>query len=362
MANKVPVPKGADVAGTKYQQYYQANNVGYGNQLRWVDDPGRSDPSKGRFMRLADWERMQRDQENRPGAYEALANPTPATPAATPTSGGNGTGLLPATNTTLVNYGVPMPMSSLPSYLPGTSGGKPLQPSPNSDPTDLSNLHGGIGPQAGGTGAALTGPRGRTWPGVDNVSGRGRNWQGGDYQQGVKNPPSWWLSTAYSNPNEQQAFANAANAILPSLSPEDQRTLATYLATNFKDAYGTYADAKFAPIPTQLTGERNQYLDPTRVQNVTNILTRMQAAAGGKSLGVGFDYLKNALNLMNQYNTPGMPMTREQYAQFQNGMKALNASMGSDVSAYKNLATMFNMPGFTAGNLVNNDANKRFNA
>src|SRR5688572_10924529 len=106
---------------------------------------------------------------------------------------------------------------------------------------------------------------------------------------GSVTPPSWWIGQAYSNPNEQQAFANAANAILPTLSPEDQRTMASYLATNFKDVFGNYANAAFTPIPMKLSNERNEYLNPQRAQAAMSILERVKTAAGGGSTGPGYD-------------------------------------------------------------------------
>jgi hypothetical protein len=80
--------------------------------------------------------------------------------------------------------------------------------------------------------------------------------------------PSWWIGNAITNPGtEEQKFANVANALLPTLSPEDQRTLASYLATNYKDVYGGYANTQFTSAPTEITDAvRQQYLNPQRAQ------------------------------------------------------------------------------------------------
>lgn len=173
-------------------------------------------------------------------------------------------------------------------------------------------------------------------------------------------PPAWWINTAYTNPTAEQQFANAANAVLPSLSPEDQRNLGNYLATNFKDVYGGYANAQFAPIPTQLTNERQTYFDPSRAQATLNLLDRVQQVAGGEP-GKGYDFLKQALNAINQYATPGQPMTREQYGIFSNAIKDMTSQAGGDISAYSNLAQLFNLPGFTAGQLFSNAPIPRLN-
>lgn len=336
---KVPVPKGADVAATNYNKYYQKNQVAYGNQVRWVDDPNRSDPSKGKFMRLADWEAMQEDKRKHPGAYSGN---TPSAPAAGPAA-------VPApvagSTPTTVNF-----LGSTPVAPGGVDVAGVTRVAPGGDNSALL-MRNGLAPAPDLYGNK----KGVPLPTMDTSIPSNAPLNTG--------APNWWISQAYANPNEQQAFANAANAILPSLSPEDQRTLATYLATNFKDVYGSYANPnnQFAPIPTSTEGLRNQYLNPQRVQNTLAILDKMRAATPGANLGAGFDYLTNALQLMTKYSTPGSPMTREQYNQFSAAIKALNASTGSDISAYKNLASMFNLPSFTAGPLVSNDQNKRFN-
>ena len=171
--------------------------------------------------------------------------------------------------------------------------------------------------------------------------------------------PSWWINQTYLNPTtEEQRFANAANAILPTLSPEDQRSLGMYLANNFKDIYGGYANANFGPIPTKLTNERQTYLNPQRAQAALSLLDRMKAASGTQNMGKGYDFLRNAVSLMTKYNTGG-PMTREQYNQFAAAVSALSSQAGKDISAYSNLAQMFNLPTFSAGPLVSTAANNK---
>jgi hypothetical protein len=177
---------------------------------------------------------------------------------------------------------------------------------------------------------------------------------------GTGNTPAWWMGQAIANPDENQAFANAANAIMPLLSPEDAMNMGGYLATNYKDQFGQYANLKL-PIPTELTNERNQYLSSQRAQQAVSLLNRMQTAAGGDQsrFGKGYDFLRNAINLLNKFQTNGSPMTREQYAQFQNAFQGLQSGAGKDIQAYANLAQMFSLPSFTAGPLVSNNPNAK---
>lgn len=172
--------------------------------------------------------------------------------------------------------------------------------------------------------------------------------------------PSWWIGQAFTNPNEQQQFANIANAILPTLSPEDQRTLGNYLATNFKDVYGGYANVDFAKdTPTEMTDAiRSKFLNPQRAQMALSLLDRMKTASGAANMGGGYDFLKNAVNLINQFSQNGA-VTREKYNQFSNAVSGLVQGAGQDMSAYANLAQLFNLPNFSAGPLVSNAPSNR---
>lgn len=172
--------------------------------------------------------------------------------------------------------------------------------------------------------------------------------------------PSWWINAAIQNPADpNQQFANVANALLPTLAPEDQRTLATYLATNFKDVYGGYANTNFGPAPTEITDAmRQQYLSPQRAQTALSLLDRMKAASGSQNMGAGYDFLRNAVGLINQF-AGGGAMPRENYNQFTNAVSSLVGQAGKDMSAYANLAQLFNLPKFTAGPLVSNAPNTR---
>lgn len=176
---------------------------------------------------------------------------------------------------------------------------------------------------------------------------------------GAPTTPGWWINAAYSNPDENQAFANAANSILPFLSPEDQRTLGKYLATNYAPVYGGYESASFAPIPTTIDeSTRNSYLGVPRAQQALDLLDRMQKASGGGTTGTGYEFLKNAVRLITQYSGTG-PMTHEQYGQFTNAVNAFNQQANAEQKAYANLAQLFNLPTFTAGPLVQTGPNTR---
>jgi len=172
--------------------------------------------------------------------------------------------------------------------------------------------------------------------------------------------PTWWISNAITNPSTpEDQFANAANALLPTLAPEDQRTLASYLAQNHKDVFGGYSNTNFGSAPTEITDAvRKQYLSPQRAQLAINLLDRMKTASGSTEMGGGYDFLKNAVNLINQFAVDGV-MTREKYGQFTNAVSNLTKNATGDLSAYGNLAQLFNLPQFTAGSLMSNTPNSK---
>lgn len=332
-------PNNTDPRNTDAYKWNKKNNVPYEQQLRFY---------KGKYIPVGKWENIMAGNLNNRTDPNA---PTAPAAGGAPIPGGSAPGTVPI----FMGGGQPNIPPHIPSgpFIPSTSN-----PGNSSTTYEVNKqvYMPGTDRSPYGTQAPYTPGQGRP-PVYTPGQGRTPMPSGG----GTTSPaPPWWVNQAYANPTEEQAFANAANAILPTLSPEDQRTMANYLAVNFKDVFGGYANAQFAPIPTKLTNERFQYLNPDRANEALGILNRMKAATGGKGMGKGFDFLVNAVNLLNRYSVPGGgPMTREKFAQFQNAIKSMTASMGGDISAYKNLAQMFNMPTFSAGPLVSNAANNK---
>jgi len=188
-----------------------------------------------------------------------------------------------------------------------------------------------------------------------------KTFPGGAAASNTPQVPTWWINQAIQNPTDpNQQFANVANALLPTLAPEDQRTLASYLATNFKEVYGKYANTNFGTAPTEMTDSlRKQYLSPQRAQFALSLLEKMKTASGSQNMGAGYDFLKNAVSLINQFTGTGGAMGREHYGQFTAAVSSLVGQAGKDISAYGNLAQLFNLPKFTAGPLVSNTPNAK---
>ena len=60
------------------------------------------------------------------------------------------------------------------------------------------------------------------------------------------------------------------------------------------------------------------------------------------------------MGLINQFTNPNGVMGRENYNQFTNAVSGLVGQAGKDMSAYANLAQLFNLPKFTAGPIISN--------
>lgn len=228
----------------------------------------------------------------------------------------------------------------------------------------LAQIHGGaktppVGPPAPPTTAPILTTPPATAP-VVTPPATGTPPIPGTATPGQPNPPSWWINSAITNPQtEEHKFANVANALLPTLAPEDQRTLASYLAQNYKDVYGGYSNTQFSEAPTEMSAEwRKSFLNPQRAQLAVTLLDKMKAASGGADLGAGYDFLKNAVNLMNQFTSGGV-MTREKYQQFSSAVSDLGKNATGNLAPYGNLAQLFNLPSFTAGPLVSNTPNNK---
>lgn len=260
----------------------------------------------------------------------------------------------------------PIPASATPTTVP-ILGGKPQKPSvsggkkPKIDPGLTPEPEPGsvpVGVIPGGKGPKVPLPMG-----PDEPIGQEPQYNPKKPQSTIPNPPTWWINAAIKNPTDpNQQFANVANALLPTLAPEDQRTLATYLATNFKDVYGGYAKTNFGPAPTEITPDlRQQYLSPQRAQMALSLLNKMKAASGVQNMGEGYRFLRNAVSLINQFTNPSGVMGRENYSQFTNAVSSLvgQAEGNKDLAAYANLAQLFNLPKFTAGPIVNNTPNSK---
>jgi hypothetical protein len=210
---------------------------------------------------------------------------------------------------------------------------------------------GGYDWSGGGGGGGESAPIPVTWEAFDaNIAGA----------------PSWWKALKPSETNEATEYLAATNMLIPFLSPEDQRQVASNLyqqdPTNFAHLNPETMDKvndqtiPFVPPSALTTGLRQQFTSGERASNALQALSQLAGATGktDAELGPGYRYLRSILNVGSQFGGTGSNMqTRRQQL---NAMGALDPLMSQSqqqsLNAYGPLARMLSQPYFSAGQLV----------
>jgi hypothetical protein len=131
--------------------------------------------------------------------------------------------------------------------------------------------------------------------------------------------PSWWKGmTPTKGMNAEAGYASMMNALIPFMSPEDQRYYGQNLARLFPEAFGEYGnvDKLNFEIPTDVTAEmRNWYTSADRAQGIQDILTTMLDTSQNvkfnqENLGPGYTYFQNIGQVLEDFGgTVGSPGT-----------------------------------------------------
>lgn len=173
----------------------------------------------------------------------------------------------------------------------------------------------------------------------------------------IAGAPQWWRGKVPSSFNAKTAYAAVANAIMPYLSPEDQRTVAANLAMNFQGQFGGYnpqTGVQFSKPPGEMTSAiRGTFSSAERAQGILSSLEKMQKTSKAKP-GAGMKFLQQVATIMRDYGGKGGDFqTRRQQMQMMAALDPLvqGANQGS-TAPYVNLANMMAKPYFTAGNVI----------
>lgn len=175
--------------------------------------------------------------------------------------------------------------------------------------------------------------------------------------------PSWWRGLIPNRFTPETEFIATYNALIPFLSPEDQRTVATYfygaLPQNQLSAFKGYnpAKAKFTVPSFELsTLQKEQYTSADRAKMALQTLNQLKQAAGKKQpdMGTGYRFLQNFLQTMKSFGGgkvgSGERQTRAQYQQMRAALDPMIAQTRSgDLSPYASLVKQLAQPYFTAG-------------
>lgn len=167
--------------------------------------------------------------------------------------------------------------------------------------------------------------------------------------------PDWWRGLVPSRYDPQTEYATMLNAMMPYMSPEDQRYTASVLYRMYPEQFAGYnpETTKMPPIPGEMTtDERREMTSRRRAKDMLGILETVKRVSGeDAAFGPGYNYLRQLASTMRDFGgkkTAGQ--TRQQFAQMMAALDPLTAeTQGSQLSAYSSLTRMLSQPYYTAG-------------
>ena len=210
---------------------------------------------------------------------------------------------------------------------------------------------GGYYDGGGGGGGGEEGGGGGT-PGEDN-------WRSG---YDLPNAPNWWEGLVPAGEmTPEKEYATLMNALIPFMSPEDQRTTASTLAIMFPNIFGAYSATteQFGGIPMPSEFLNTDYMRSFfSRKNAKNMIGALQLVAntvgGAKELGPGYHYLLQIASALRDFGgRRGELPTRAQLQQLRGALDPLVAMTGNQtLSAYGPLVNQITQPFFSAGEIL----------
>jgi len=176
----------------------------------------------------------------------------------------------------------------------------------------------------------------------------------------VDNAPPWWRGYVPSARSPEADYFTLINALIPSLSPEDQRSVASnlYRATGGEFGYNP-EEVEFGEAPSKMTTEiRDMFSSKERAEQALGTLSKVQEVLGietPQDFGAGYQYLRNLLDVLQDYGGAGEGerQTRQQATEMQAQLDPLLAEAKSgELSAYQGLVERLATPYFTAGQVL----------
>jgi len=192
----------------------------------------------------------------------------------------------------------------------------------------------------------------------DNVT-----WSEG-YQ--VENAPDWWRGLVPSAYTPNSEYVALYNAMIPYMSPEDQRVAGKYLysviGSDQVEPWGTYNPEMMDGItpPASITPDiTEEFTSSDRVQNALQTLSKLVEVSGRdeKAMGAGYGFLRNILSTIGEYAGgsvgSGDRQTRAEYRATQGALDPLlSQAKSGELSPYQAVASQVSSPYFSAGNVV----------
>jgi len=191
--------------------------------------------------------------------------------------------------------------------------------------------------------------------------------------------PSWWQGITYQNlgsgeKGDSRRYIMAATALLPFMSPEDQRSMVSSIQsmTGTLSGKGT-ADQPFGDIlgipfdyAAGITPDMfSYYTSAARANEMLSALETMRMASKNTAaqMGPGYQYLTEIADAIRDFGgQPGDPMSRLDYQQFVSTLQPLldRAQSDDSLSVYAGLARAIALPFLSAGPLFNVNQNGSF--
>lgn len=210
----------------------------------------------------------------------------------------------------------------------------------------------------------------------------------------INDAPSWWRGMTARNQTPETEYVSLMNAMIPFLSPDDQRTVASNLYQMFPEYFASYDPNTWekmvpeqyeidpltgqpkldpltgkpivktpaqkdlnpwarpeAPVPTLLMQE---YQTTNAAQQQLNALMSMATSMGvdPSKLGPGFKYIQQIAGAMKSFGASNNPeegwtsMQKQKYMDAADPLLAAASGTGTPLSAFAPLAKMMTQPYF----------------
>jgi len=174
----------------------------------------------------------------------------------------------------------------------------------------------------------------------------------------VEGAPAWWKGLTPSSVTPESSYISLMNSLIPFLSEEDQRTVASNVS-RMADAFGGYSPAttRFLPPPSEMTtGLRNQFTSAARATRAIDTMNKMILSSGkeAKDYGPGYKYLQDVAAVLRDFGQIGAAdvQTRRQQLQALSALDPLlSEGEGQQLGAFGSVARMLAQPFFSAGNI-----------
>jgi len=215
--------------------------------------------------------------------------------------------------------------------------------------------------------------------GSGSGGGGGGNWWGGGGGGGGKSKPvkwkeaytmegapSWWRGLLPTEYNATTNYAAIYNAMIPFLSPEDQRTVAMHLNSIYPDAksFDIYnpEGVEYGKPPIDITSDiTEQFTSSDRAKQALQMLDKIAEVSkrDKKKFGAGYQFLRQLLTTMKDFGGgavgAGNRQSRVQYKQMQSALDPLLSQFkggSNELKQFAGLAQQLTSPFFTAGGYV----------